>query len=1336
MRQDDQKLLPEDIRRIRLKLGLTQEQAGERIGGGRRAFAKYESGSVQPSAGVANFLRALDRNPHLMNADGGQASQRPSVMAQSPIEISDDDVKLLSSEQLADLLRRLLQVEALVNEIPMDGIHVASNLTAPDGGEDARIFWEGGVERTSFLPSRRCQFQMKTGGVTPASAGREMTRSGEVKPMIRDVVEAGGSYIMMSTAPLTQQQIQARERKIREALRGAELVVNDDQVRFRDGSQIAAWVNSHPSMAKWLSELVRPGSVGPFATYEGWSRRPEHHIVSFSDDSRLPELRERIRACARNPGSALRVVGLSGVGKSRLVFEAFGGEAEKALVLYAVDSESPEGALQSTISQLSDSQRRVVVVVDECDVNTHRQVEGMVSAVGSRISLVTIDDEVPRNVSGNGTAEVPDAPAEVVQSIVEELLPGIPNEDKRRLCQFAAGFPAVAVRIAGIWGTDVPVAHSTDDDLVDSFVSGRSPLDRDLLLKSAQLVSAFGLMGWQHPIADQSKEVAEFDGVRTDPEFRRGVSDLLNRGIVRQRGRCVTLQPRPVAMNLAERQWGEWNADQWDDALTGSTNGELKAFTARQLALINSTDIAKQVAAHVSRLNGPLSTIERLAMAGHAEVIRNLAEVDRDAVARLIGKITNDVGDPEKVIGHVRRNFVDAAARIAFHPDTFESGADLLLELAAYENEPWANNATGTFQGLFTLYLGGTEADASARMRYLDHAVGAADETRLKIVVGALSAGVRLRHFSRMSGPESHGSLGALTSWYPKSKDDRIEYTSGFVTRLTDLGVREDEVGAFARKELGGHFRALVDGELIDLIEDATARFIDQVGYWPDGLRGANSTLKYGDDLPGDIRERVENMARALQSTGLETRIDLLVTQGISLSNDEIDNTDFAARYEADVNAVGELVDESNADADVMKSCLPSLVRGSQHMAYEFGRFLGESSDDPLEWLQTITDPMKEAHPQEVNHDLLVGYLKGLHTEHPAEVAMIKRLLAESGFFAPAFTMVCSRLGEISDQDVNVALEALEKGSLKPHHLRPWAFGGVLAETPADDVAPLFDALIDHSPQAMAECTDLMGMYVWQAPEKLGDISSQVVKLAEKSDGWASDQGRRMDDYHFQELMKMALNRGRDDGLARSVALGLSKSFVKIDGYRSHHLFEPILPLLLSGFPEIAWPIIGQAIVGDESTAALLMFELGGGMSFSDEPDSAILNLPEDVLFAWCHANPEKAPAFAARNLPFLTTLDRNATERKIHSRMLRLIDEFGHREDVREEIAANIHTFGWSGSTTEYYEMFYDPLTELAGHQSRDVRRWATQVSDELKAAFERAKNEDEEREARSEFY
>ena len=1335
MRSDDEKFLPEDIRRIRLKLGLTQEEAGQRIGGGRRAFSKYESGAVQPSAAVTNFLDILDRNPHLITGQGRDVGHRPRALAQPPHEVSADDVRLLSDEQFADLLRRLLEAEALINDIPLDGVHVASNITAPDGGEDARIFWHGGVERTNFLPSRKCRFQMKTGRVTPSIAGNEVTTRGQIKPKIREVIEAGGNYIMLSTQLQTGQGIDARQLSIREAIRDAGLVVDDDQVTFMDGSQIATWVNWHPSVATWLSECVRPGSAGPFTTHEGWGRRREHHAVSFADDSRLAELSERIRDCVAEPGSTLRVVGLSGVGKSRLVFEAFGGEDEEALVMYAVESGYPAGEVQSTVNQLSYSHRRAVVVVDECDIKTHRQLVGMVSRVGSRISLVTIDDEVPRNLTDNATFVVADSPVEVVESIVEELLPSIPNEDKRRLSRFAIGFPAVAVRMARVWETGVPIAHSTDDDLVDSFVIGRSQLDRDVLLKSAQLVSAFGLVDWKDPLDTQMSEVASVDGALTQPQLRRGIVDLLNRGILRQRGRYVSLQPKPVAMNLAERQWNEWGASRGDAILTGSTHRDLKVFAARQLALINTTDIAKDIANHLCRLDGPLSSLESLSTAGHAEVLNSLAEIDGDAVATLMEHVTSTVGDLKRVIGDIRRNLVSAAEKIAFHPDTFDSGADLLLELAAHENETWGNNATGIFQGLFTLYLGGTEAGAAKRLRFIDSVMGKADNSRLPILVGALSAGVRLRHFTRMSGAESHGSREALTSWQPKTTGDIRDYTTGFATRLADLAIRDDEAGELARKELGGHIRSLVNGGFVDLVEDVTRRIIEQVGYWPEGLRGAASTLEDGDNLPRSVRERVDNVVLSLRSTDLKSKVDLLVTQGISLGNDEIDRADYMAQHQAKVNAVGVLVSELIVDVDVMRSSLPSLVCGNQHMAYEFGKFLGESVEDPLEWMSAIVEPMKESDPQEVNHDLLVGYLKGLDVAHHSEVVKVKGVLAGSEFFAPAFPMLCSRLGEISRSDVTIAVNALGAGHLKPHHLRPWAFGGVLAESPFVDVAPLFDALIDHSSEGKAVCADLMGMYVWRAPEKIGNIRRQIVKLAERSADWEGQYGRGMDDYHFQELMQNTLKRGREDDLARSVALALAKSFVRVDEYRSHHLFEPILPLLLSGFPEIAWPIIGQAIVDDEKTAALLMFELGGVLSFGDEPDSAILNLPEDVLFAWCYANPEKAPAFAARNLPFLTTLDRNAENREIHPRILRLINEFGDREDVRDEVAGNIHTFGWSGSQTEYYQMFYEPLDKLADHGFRDVRRWAKDMKNDLENAYRRAKDYDEEWEARSEF-
>lgn len=54
---------PEDVRRIRKELGLTQKAAGLLIGGGPWAFQKYESGAVTVNRAVASALTLLEQNP-------------------------------------------------------------------------------------------------------------------------------------------------------------------------------------------------------------------------------------------------------------------------------------------------------------------------------------------------------------------------------------------------------------------------------------------------------------------------------------------------------------------------------------------------------------------------------------------------------------------------------------------------------------------------------------------------------------------------------------------------------------------------------------------------------------------------------------------------------------------------------------------------------------------------------------------------------------------------------------------------------------------------------------------------------------------------------------------------------------------------------------------------------------------------------------------------------------------------------------------------------------------------------------------------------------------------
>jgi len=57
---------PEYIMRVRKKLALTQQQAGELFGGGVNAFSRYENGKAQPHPSTVKLLLVLDKHPELL----------------------------------------------------------------------------------------------------------------------------------------------------------------------------------------------------------------------------------------------------------------------------------------------------------------------------------------------------------------------------------------------------------------------------------------------------------------------------------------------------------------------------------------------------------------------------------------------------------------------------------------------------------------------------------------------------------------------------------------------------------------------------------------------------------------------------------------------------------------------------------------------------------------------------------------------------------------------------------------------------------------------------------------------------------------------------------------------------------------------------------------------------------------------------------------------------------------------------------------------------------------------------------------------------------------------
>ena len=544
--------------------------------------------------------------------------------------------------------------------------------------------------------------------------------------------------------------------------------------------------------------------------------------------------------------------------------------------------------------------------------------------------------------------------------------------------------------------------------------------------------------------------------------------------------------------------------------------------------------------------------------------------------------------------------------------------------------------------------------------------------------------------------------------------------------------MKDDKVGITARNGLGQILRSLILAGLIDEVTKVVAQVGASVGYWPEAVKSLRDVLFFNtENIGDDVTNRVERLFTDLEPKSLQLRIRVHVTE-ISWIFLRDKDSDYKSRYRARVKAVRELAEELLEEPEALSRAFPDLSKGNHRMAGELGVALAELADSPLQWLEPITQAILKTSEDERNFDLLTGFLRGLAKGHPKAVAKFKESAGQSPDLAPSLPPTCSRLG-ITASDINLVTGALLAKLLPPWRLNEWAFGGVLSEVPASAIAPLFDAMLDHSAEGFKVAINLMGMYAYGQPEKLEELRTQILKLVENLAKWQHSQIRDLDIHHFEKIVGWILDKGRQESDATATAFALAKTLVDSTEFSGDRIIKPLLSRLLSDFPEVTWQLIGQAIVSDDQKASLLTSILGD--RFSMEANPLILSLPENVLFAWFYAHPHRAPAFAARILPVLESYKVDTSKPSLHPVTERLLDEFGEREDVQRGVELNIYNYGWTGSVTTYFALHKEPFSKLRQHPKPKVRNWAKVVLRQINNSIERARIRDEESEAQLEY-
>jgi hypothetical protein len=176
-------------------------------------------------------------------------------------------IKRLDADALVDLMRRLLHAEARATGLPLSGIHVPAQINVPDGGEDGRIVWEGGSDRTDYLPRRHTALQAKATDVTATSLRTETQTSAATKgrrnqkaekstlrPVLVEAIAAGGAHIVCTTESLTPKQKGPLLAALRAGIEDAGYDPSAIAIDIYDGNKLAVWATHPRSFQLWSAD--------------------------------------------------------------------------------------------------------------------------------------------------------------------------------------------------------------------------------------------------------------------------------------------------------------------------------------------------------------------------------------------------------------------------------------------------------------------------------------------------------------------------------------------------------------------------------------------------------------------------------------------------------------------------------------------------------------------------------------------------------------------------------------------------------------------------------------------------------------------------------------------------------------------------------------------------------------------------------------------------------------------------------------------------------------------------------------------------------------------------
>ncbi len=1106
-------------------------------------------------------------------------------------------------------------------------------MNASDGGLDVRVALPAGTAIAGFVPRAATGFQVKAQDMPPNEIVHEMAPNDILRETIKDLAAVGGAYVIVSSKGSTADSaLKRRIKAVREALGdspdGAQLHID-----FYDRNRIATWVRQHAGLILWTRTQVGRSLIGwqPYGSWVGAAEMAQGeylvdetlrlHLGFRRDSPALPVAAaiDEIRDELARPGSVVRLVGLSGVGKTRLAQALFDPKVGArplmaSQAVYANVSDNPNPQPTGLASDVLANKKRAILIVDNCPPDLHRRLAELCSGDASSISVLTVEYDVRDDQPERTLVVRLDTSSEaLIEKLIGQRYPHISQVDVRTIARASGGNARIAIAIADTVRRSDTVAGLSNEELFQRLFRQRHDSSSSLLLAAQACSLVYSFQGEDLTSAEADlPHLAALAGQSIGETYRH-VGELLRRGLAQKRGPWRAVLPHAIANTLAARALEEIPMGVINEQIVQKGTPHLVKSFSRRLSYLHEHPKAVEIARDWLSPNGLLGH-GNLLDEFYQAIFENIAPVAPEATLSALERLISNsrFGDGVPLERHIY-----VLRSLAYDAAYFERCARLLKAIATQiEDGEIAKIASEVHSSLFTILLSGTHAPIEQRLGVIETLLKDVNERTRSLGLAALESALEATHFTSANNFQ-FGARSRDFGYSPKCDADMSRWYSAalaLVERLVvDGGVPVEEL----RKVVAHKFRGLWSSSRAYGPMAALCRRLARNCFWRDGWLACRETMKYdGSRLTPLAMSHLSSLVHDLAPSNLRDRVAAIVlsTRALEFDLENLDPEDDAgeAADRLDAHAV-ELGKEVALSNDLLESLVPELLRGGSR-TWQFGRGLASASPDPYETWALLARGM-EQQPHGIG-DLRVvkGFVAGLW-ERDSDLA---QSILDSALTNEFLVSVFPILQIAVDIDARGA-ERL-KFALNDNRVPTWAFsnlafGGVSANIESTVLSDLLAAIARRSDGVRVAIEILYMRFLADNSAKqphaqeLLRVGKELMRLA---------TFRRNDhrgDHELSGIAKLTLV-GPDSGpIAAEIALRIRQAATKYE--TSIFDYDDLLRALLQVQPEAVLDALFAAGARNHART-IQMFDIA--LNRANPIDSIGI----ETLVAWCDKEPEK----------------------------------------------------------------------------------------------------------------